>query len=260
MISPSSPTLIWYQPQQPVFSAELQAREAQLKAAGFEIQVHSQARDFHLAAAQAMADMARVTPLLFMISGVNNESLAAISRLRMQSVYLPIMVTFPSFIEERILQALYSGADDYCVLDNSAALWVAKIECLLRRSRHPGLPASRPTWAETTSKPESIESSWALRDDGWVLQSPEGAHIALTTTERQFLLILCSQQDRRASHHQLLKAISEPGNEADVGTGHNRLGVVISRLKRKAALEGAVIPIRSIYKWGYMFSAPVELV
>lgn len=85
--------------------------------------------------------------------------------------------------------------------------------------------------------------------------------MALTTTERQFLHTLCSQADRRASHEQLLQAISEKTpTEPEASSGHNRLGVVISRLKRKATSEGLTLPIRSIYKWGYMFGAPIQII
>ena len=259
MLAQSSPTIIWYQPHQPVQSSVLQTRQEELKTAGFEIQIHTQARNFYPVAAQAIAEMGPATPPLFIISGINSESLAALSRLRMQSVYLPIMVDFPRFIEAHILQALYSGADDFCVLDTSAALWIAKIECLLRRSRHQSWVGGVKTAAVEVA-PEPVEPTWGLRDEGWVLTSPQGAAIALTTTERQFLLMLCSQPDKRASHQQLLEAISEQSDaNTDAGAGHNRLGVVISRLKRKAALEGATIPIRSIYKWGYMFGASIQL-
>lgn len=260
MIAQSSPAIIWYRPQAPIHSIALQTRQEELKNAGFDIQVQTHSRDFYPAAAQAIAELGTAMPSIFMISGVNSESLAAISRLRMQSVYLPIMAAFPTFIEEQILQALYSGADDFCTLDHSAALWVAKIEGLLRRSRQHGWVVPRVTSIEAPATAAPVESTWELREEGWVLSSPEGAHIALTTTERQFLLVLCSQQDKRASHQQLLHAISEQSDTTDTGSGHNRLGVVISRLKRKAALSGAHIPIRSIYKWGYMFGAPVQRV
>ena len=262
MLAQSTPTIIWYRPQKEVSGPVLQARYEELQAAGFELQLHTQPRDFYPAALQAIVNLHTSAPPLFMVAGVNSESLAAISRLRMHSVSLPIVVDFPSFSEDQVLQALYSGADDYFCLDNSAALWVAKIECLLRRVRYSEMSAVQSGFSDSTAIVEQLGLGWILIEEGWILTSPEGRSMSLTTTEREFLLALCEQSDRRASHQQLLHAISESedGPESlDSPLGHNRLGVVISRLKRKGAVEGMNIPIRSIYKWGYMFGAPIRV-
>lgn len=260
MLAQSAPTIIWYQPLQAARSSALQDRQDELRAAGFEVATYTEPRSFYPAAAMAFHAVGPASSVLFMISGVESESLAAISRLRMHSGYLPIMVELVSFSEELALQALYSGADDYCVFETSTAFWVAKIECLLRRFRLP----SNPPLAAASIVPESTEKkpqTWYLKDDGWTLVSPQAHTLALTTTERQLLHTLCSQADRRASHEQLLQAISEKTpTEPEASSGHNRLGVVISRLKRKATSEGLMLPIRSIYKWGYMFGAPIQII
>ncbi|MEZ2722311.1 winged helix-turn-helix domain-containing protein [Paenalcaligenes hominis] len=263
MLAQSAPTIIWYQPHQSARSAALQSRQDDLRAAGFEVVVYTEPRSFYPAATKAFHSVGTVSSILFMISGLENESLAAISRLRMHSGYLPIMVELSSFSEELALQALYSGADDYCIFETSTALWVAKIECLLRRVRVPSNQrplTMAPVAPAVPTIPEKKSEIWHLKDDGWTLVSPEAHKLALTTTERQFLHTLCSQADRRASHEQLLQAISEKNSiESAAISGHNRLGVVISRLKRKAASEGLTLPIRSIYKWGYMFGAPIQI-
>ncbi|MEZ2623113.1 response regulator transcription factor [Paenalcaligenes hominis] len=261
MLAQSAPTIIWYQPLQSARSSVLQSRQGELRTAGFEVITCTEPRSFYPAATKAFLSARAQEPVLFMISGLESESLAAISRLRMHSGYLPIMIELPAFNEEQALHALYSGADDYCVNETSTALWVAKIEYLLRRVRLPQsqtetYPVPMPTHPITESK----TVQWSLTDDGWTLVSPEGLKLVLTTTERQFLSTLCSQPDRRASHDQLLESISEKNPpESDAVSGHNRLGVVISRLKRKATSEGLTLPIRSIYKWGYMFGAPIQV-
>ncbi|AQS51341.1 hypothetical protein PAEH1_06820 [Paenalcaligenes hominis] len=263
MLAQSAPTVIWYQPLQSVRSAALQRRQEELRAAGFDVATYTEPRSFYPAATKAFLSAHAQGPVLFMISGLESESLAAISRVRMHSGYLPIMIELPEFNEELALHALYSGADDYCVNETSTALWVAKIECLLRRVRLPQDQTEKyPVPAPTSTHPitESKTAQWSLIDDGWTLVCPEGLKLVLTTTERQFLSTLCSQPDRRASHDQLLQSISEKNSpESDAVSGHNRLGVVISRLKRKATSEGLTLPIRSIYKWGYMFGAPIQV-
>lgn len=255
----STPTIIWYCPHLNEEGSNLQKRQEELRAAGFFVQAQTQVCDFYAAALQAIAKSNSIVPPIFMVSGVCTDSLAAIARLRMYSVLLPVMVSFTEFNEEQVLHALYSGADDYCTLGTGVALWVAKIECLLRRMRHSekgALPLAQTTPQPVSQPAISTEAVWRLADEGWVLISPAGIRIALTTTERELLLALCTNPERRASHQQLLQAISEH-NEGDEALGHNRLGVVISRLKRKATSEGVTLPIRSIYKWGYTFGAPI---
>lgn len=257
----STPTIIWYQPQQSSRGVALQSRLEDLNTAGFEVQTYILPRDFYAAATKVLANSDVLAPLIFMVSGINSESLAAISRLRLQSVDIPILVEFPSFVEELVLHALYSGADDYCVLESTAALWVAKIESLLRRSRYHEVPLSNTMASETPKLIASKRpSQWSLTDEGWLLKSPEGLQMALTTTERQFLLALCAKPEEGASHQELLCAIdSFSSTSFDVSSGPNRLGVLISRLKRKANGAGFKLPIRSIYKWGYVFSAPIQV-
>lgn len=255
----STPTIIWYCPHLNEEGSNLQKRQEELRAAGFFVQAQTRVCDFYAAASQAIAKSNSIIPPIFMVSGICTESLAAIARLRMYSVLLPVMVSFTEFNEEQVLHALYSGADDYCTLGTGVALWVAKIECLLRRTRHSemGVLPFAQTMPQPVSQPAiSTKTVWHLADEGWVLTSPAGIRIALTTTERELLLALCANSERRASHQQLLQAISE-NNEGDDALGHNRLGVVISRLKRKATSEGVTLPIRSIYKWGYTFGAPI---
>lgn len=92
-----------------------------------------------------------------------------------------------------------------------------------------------------------------------MLICPEGGQLDLTTTERQLLQTMCLQPDKRASHQQLLEAISNGDESEDPVVAHNRLGVVISRLKRKAQGENMTLPIRSVYKWGYMFGAAIQV-
>lgn len=263
MCAQSTPVIIWYQPQQSFRDAALQVRQEELNTAGFEIHTYTRPRDFYSAATKIFTNVDRLVPLIFMISDINSESLAAISRLRLQSVDIPIMVEFPVFEEELVLQALYSGADDYCVLESTAALWIAKIESLLRRSRYHDVVLPHTIQVE---KPAFIAPKkrqlphWSLTDEGWLLKNPEGLQMALTTTERQFLLALCAKLEEGASHHELLSAIGGfSGTDLDVQSGPNRLGVLISRLKRKAERAGFKLPIRSIYKWGYVFSAPIQI-
>lgn len=257
MLAQSVPTIFWYQPQTTDVNTGPQAHEQALVTAGFTVRVFSRVAELYQSAIEALALFNTNQSVIFLISGGSNESLAALARLRSQYAQLPIVVALPEFNESQILQALYCGADQYCLQNTSTDLWAAVFSSLLRRSKsahekHMTVRLNTPTGATQAA------SSWKLQDEGWLLTCPEGQQISLTTTERQLLQILFAQPDKRASHQQLLDAISNGDESDEMAVSLNRLGVVISRLKRKAQRANMTIPIRSVYKWGYMFGATAQ--
>lgn len=257
MLAQSVPIIFWYQPQMMAVNTESKNHEQALIAAGFTVRVFSQVAELYQHATEALALFNTNQSVIFLISGGSNESLAALARLRSQYAQLPIVVALPEFNESQVLQALYCGADQYCLQNTSADLWAAVFSTLLRRSKaaYEKHMAVRPS---TLTGATQVASSWKLQDEGWLLECPEGQQISLTTTERQLLKMLFSQPDKRASHQQLLDAISNGDESEEIAVSLNRLGVVISRLKRKAQRVNMTIPIRSVYKWGYMFGATAQ--
>lgn len=250
------PTIYWYQPQKMESQTQRQEHQHALQASGFNVQVIAQIVDLYQAGTEALATLNTQNPAIFIISGNSHDAVAAIARLRAQHALLPIVVELSEFNEQQILHALYCGADRYCLQNQSTDLWVATISSLLRRFRAADSRAETATAAVSMSQ---IEKTWVVADEGWLLFSPEGDKLALTTTERQLVNALCHQPDKRASHQQLLDAISNGDESEDISVAHNRLGVVVSRLKRKAQAQGIQVPIRSVYKWGYMFGAAVRV-
>lgn len=253
MLAQSIPTIFWYQPQAQRFGPEnrCQTYQQALAQAGFTVQPMSQAMELYQEVAETLSNNRQV-PVICLVSGGGNDALAVIARLRAKQAQLPILVELPDLDEIKIAQALYCGADQYCLSSTSPDLWVATVSSLLRRVRVSLDPVSLAT-PQTTSL--QTEDHWKLLDEGWLLEAPTGQKITLTTTERQLMQTLLEQPDRRASHQQLLDAISNGDESEDQAVAHNRLGVVISRLKRKGQAANMIIPIRSVYKWGYMFGA-----
>lgn len=249
----SIPTIFWYQPQAQRFGPEnrCQTYQQALAQAGFTVQPMSQALELYQEVAETLSNNRQV-PVICLVSGGGNDVLAVIARLRVKQAQLPILVELPDLDEAKIAQALYCGADQYCLSNTSPDLWVATVSSLLRRAR---ASLSSVPLATPQAPSQQTEDHWKLLDEGWLLAAPTGQQITLTTTERQLMRTLLQQPDRRASHQQLLGAISNGDESEDQAIAHNRLGVVISRLKRKGQTANMIIPIRSVYKWGYMFGA-----
>lgn len=250
------PTIYWYQPQKMESKTQHQEHQQALQASGFNVQVITQAVELYQAGTEALVTLNTQHPSIFIISGDSHDSVAVIARLRAQHALLPIVTEFAEFNEQQIIHALYCGADRYCVQTNGTDLWIAAISSLLRRFR---ASESRLEVATAAVPMSQVEKTWVVADEGWLLFSPEGEKLALTTTERQLVNALCHQPDKRASHQHLLDAISNGDESEDMAVAHNRLGVVVSRLKRKAQSQGIQVPIRSVYKWGYMFGAAVRV-
>lgn len=258
MITRNLPVVYWFQSQGLPNSEAVLKHQQAIEKAGFYISKVTNLNDFYQ---HALSVIISSQPAVFMVWGLGNDSLAALARWRTQRSGLPIVVIFPNYDEASILQGLYCGADDFCLECYGSDLWIAKIESLLRRKASRELS---PTAALVAPSPElptmKAEAPWQLIEGGWVLLSPGGISIELTTTERILFLTLGQQDDRRAPHQLLLDAISDGDESQETPVAHNRLGVVISRLKRKGQEHGVSIPIRSVYKWGYMFGTDIQIV
>jgi DNA-binding response OmpR family regulator len=115
----------------------------------------------------------------------------------------------------------------------------------LDRSSMP--PPVEPTRAEVGSK-------WRLANQGWRLLSPDGNQLALTSGERQLLMMWLAAKDGVISKASLLTP-GEVGNLHDGAVSRKavQLAVTISRLRRKAAAQGMRLPIHSVRGIGYCF-------
>lgn len=133
----------------------------------------------------------------------------------------------------------------------------------------------------------AVGSGWKLLSRAWTVRAPNGAHIELTTTERTLMLALYEAPGRRLSHAEMIRALEQaavqmpgavhakapqgsqrarPGGlhrvaQATVGDAPGRggrgdpatrrLGVLMSRLRRKFVEAGLDMPFRSVRGLGY---------
>ncbi|EJC62884.1 response regulator transcription factor [Alcaligenes ammonioxydans] len=178
------------------------------------------------------------------------EICSAAVRLRMLCPQIGILMQSEA-TDSAMLQALHSGGDQFCPKQASLELLAASLHSLQRRLMQiPSIPEP------------SATQEWVLDQEGWTLISPVGMSFSLTSTERAFMVCLLAREDRRASHYELMCAvasktdvISNPPSALHI----NRLGVLVSRMRRKFSQGGTTLPIRSLHNWGYMFAANCQL-
>jgi len=96
---------------------------------------------------------------------------------------------------------------------------------------------------------------WRLADRGWTLVDPNGVRIPLTTAEREFINRLFATPAKRIGRADLM-AVSDDG-APDAASASRYIDVMVSRLRRKAQHAGVDLPVRSIHRWGYMFTGEI---
>lgn len=157
-----------------------------------------------------------------------------------------IILTAAGETEDRI-KGFASGADLYFTKPvDCRELAVAAIRLAQRLRRAPSFdppPASSPP----------ATASWRLQPARWMLESPTGTAVNLTTKEMAFMQALAAA-NATVARSQLLSLL---GYLDDDG-GNRSLDALVRRLRIKAdeALDGG-LPIRTVHGVGYIFSAPL---
>lgn len=96
---------------------------------------------------------------------------------------------------------------------------------------------------------------WRLRDEGWTLVSPQGLRLPLTTLERKLMLCLFGASSRSLARTELSTLAPSVGEGGEHPASSPRgIDVMVSRLRRKAQAMGMPLPLRSVRRWGYMFT------
>ncbi|TEA79123.1 helix-turn-helix domain-containing protein [Allopusillimonas ginsengisoli] len=182
------------------------------------------------------------------LSGDHNQNCTVAAHLRALHPLLGIVALTQSESEAMLLQCLHSGVDHFCPARASSQLLSALLFRLLWR-----LDVSAAARAAA-----GASAVWSLPEQAWILASPEGKRIALTTGERAFLMALLAAPNQRAAHADLISAVNEAYKQESVSALQSRLSVLVSRLRRKCAEHGAGLPLKSVHNWGYMFTGPVS--
>lgn len=187
--------------------------------------------------------VARGWMLAVLCSGLaENAALAHLLRAGQPS--MGVVACVPDLAEETQLLALQSGIDAWFAPEASGHLVVAIIFSLLRRMGG----------VEPTVLPGIVSTGWQLVENAWKLKLPSGTQVALTTTERAFMLALAASEGRNATHEQLAVAMGLAEGRLDPEARRERLSVLVSRLRRKVLAVGANLPVRSVHGKGYLFN------
>ncbi|HEY1723140.1 MAG TPA: response regulator transcription factor [Magnetospirillaceae bacterium] len=158
-----------------------------------------------------------------------------------------IILTAASETEDRI-KGFASGADLYFTKPvDCRELAVAGIR-LAQRLR------KAPSFDPPAASAQRATASWTLQPARWMLESPAGIAVNLTTKEMAFMETLASA-NATVERSQILLRL---GYQDDDG-GNRSLDALVRRLRIKAeeALEGG-LPIRTVHGIGYIFSAPLK--
>lgn len=189
----------------------------------------------------------RIAPDLLVLGGSLADNCLATSYLRALQPQLKILALLNWQDESALLQVLRSGADMYGPLRASPELLLA---LTLGLCRQPGRSGA--------VQPDTSPAAWALVDQGWVLSSPDGDCVDLTTGERAFLQALFLAPDLRARRADLMHAIDISYAASTRSGKETRLGVLVSRMRRKFQARGVALPLRVIHGFGYMFAGRIR--
>lgn len=151
---------------------------------------------------------------------------------------MPIVVLSAVGEEDRKVEALAAGADDYVTKPFGPRELVARLEAALRRAR--------PEAEEPTVQVEGLEVDLAARS---VRRDGEDVH--LTPTEFELLRVLIRNRGRLLTHRALLVEVWGVEYEDDLQV----LRAHIANLRRKIEPAGEHVFIRTDPGVGYRFAA-----
>jgi DNA-binding response OmpR family regulator len=247
---PSHPLLVFIVPVDAPQTKRhrIQMRAPQLAAQGFQLQVCDDAPSAH---DHVDAARARGVAAVAVLAGNRTQNSDAARYVRALCPDAGVLVLMHTRNDAACVQILHSGADAYCPANVSTPLLVAVLFSLLRRL------ARASSRTATVLAPD--DGGWSLHEGGSVLIGPAG-RIPLTTGERAFVATLLSADGLRASHRQLIDAVNACYPSAAPRTHQARLGVLISRLRKKFGCYGYDMPLKSVHNWGYMFTGHIASV
>lgn len=130
------------------------------------------------------------------------------------------------------LRGLRAGIDAYLVKPLEVDEVVETLRNLARRCAGPG--AAR-----------DGRDGWALSKEGWVLETPSGAQVALTRNEREAMVLLAGHAGQPVSREMLATRLGDGSMEP------HRLEMLVYRLRRKCEAAGHPLALATVRGAGY---------
>ncbi|MFA5522158.1 MAG: hypothetical protein WCY98_09450 [Castellaniella sp.] len=191
-----------------------------------------------LAALREAVRQSSTGPALAVLAANATDNCAACILLRRRFPALGILLVCEGHVTADIVRQLGCGADAYCHSASAPELLLAQAQRLWTASGRSAPPAAE----------------WSMRDEGWALHAPTGVQVSLTPGERAFLQVLMAAPDGRAPHADLLHAVNQTYGRRGPDPHMQRLGMLVSRLRRKLDAQGVSLPLRSVHRWGYQWA------
>lgn len=215
-----------------------------LQEAGMQVRYAGDAESLY---ASLQAEPADIVVLDINLPGESGFSVAA--RLRAFSRTGIIMLTARAREEDR-LHGLTLGADHYLTKPVNLLELETVIRNLYRRVVHSAAvqPAAGPE--------DTLEEGWCFDARRWVLTSPGGRTVRLSSAEYHFLSSLVSQPGEPVSREDVLNSL----NRANLQDYSRNLDTTLFRLRRKVEDEcQEPLPVRSVRGVGYVFTGLVDV-
>lgn len=183
------------------------------------------------------------------------DGLSVASLLKSRPEVGVIILSARDSLDDR-LAGMRAGADRYLVKPVNLLELAANIDATASRLA-PRTAVDPAGSLIAATIPVAKAACWVLAMKDWVLSSPQGKCLQLTTHEFMFL-------------QQLLRADGQPVSKRDLSThlfgaraqnGAERLNLLLTRLRKKAAEAfSEPLPVKTLHQIGYAFTASAQLV
>lgn len=158
-----------------------------------------------------------------------------------------IMLSARGDVDSR-LAAIQAGADHYFVKPVDLRELALVIDTVWRRIHTVPIEASSPLVA--SAQTTEVTEKWHLDPLKRALKSHRGLTLPLSDTENRLVALLCSAPYQLHTKDQILSAVYIA---EDAGDFH-RVEVLLTRLRQKARGLNIVLPIRSVFGKGLVFT------
>lgn len=182
------------------------------------------------------------------------DGFSVLARLRARSAVRIVMLTARGMLNDR-LHGLGLGADYYLVKPVDLRELEMVLHNLLQRSHETqGQGTEAP--AAVAADEAAVQPPWRYRLTTWLLLSPAGERVQLSSAEARLFQCLVQQPREVVGRATLLAAMGRPGLEAY----ERNLDVTVSRLRRKAEqATGEKLPIVAVRGEGYSFQGDARI-
>lgn len=200
---------------------------AGLEEQGFRVIACPSAEAFWRASAQMAFDL-----VVLDVGLPGEDGYSVLRRLSDRMDIGKVMLTARALPAEQAL-GLSSGADAYLPKPADLIVLAATLHSVARRLQQAASP-----------------QPWRLADGGWSLHAPDGQAFELTGSEKILMESLMERPGEAIARDALIERLSNGTPDFDP----HRLDVLVHRLRKKLSGRQMRLPVRAIYRGGFVFS------